>query len=211
LKFRWRPSSPPHATPALSFREGTQSECSCYEADELRHAPSRLRSFAPCVYRKLRPFDLVTESLNVGDLARISAEFRKLFLAPAQTDPSLRSFPWVSPLDQFGQQPRKGCRGSFLRTKALRGAAAREGAGRLDQKISLTCEHVNTHVNTSQHVNSLTRAGLTPRTESARPGTVAGKSGKQLKPVTPLFQAEECGRMGGKRCRRRALRDRHQA
>src|SRR3984893_15014627 len=42
-----RRSSPPHATPALSFREGTQSQCGCYEADELRHAPSRLRSFAP--------------------------------------------------------------------------------------------------------------------------------------------------------------------
>ena len=33
--------------------------------------------------------------------------------------------------------------------KASRGATARDSASRLDQEISLTCEHVNTHVNTS--------------------------------------------------------------
>src|SRR6266566_9753793 len=41
-------------TPALSFREGMQSECSCYGADELRHAPSRLRSFAPPRSRRIQ-------------------------------------------------------------------------------------------------------------------------------------------------------------
>jgi hypothetical protein len=78
------------------------------------------------------------------------ANFRRIpktFLAPAQTDPSLRSFPWVSPLDQFGQQPRKGCRGSFLRTKALRGAAARGDGSCAAEKIRFTCEQVNAHVN----------------------------------------------------------------
>src|SRR5258707_3526743 len=59
-----RPSSPPHATPALSFREGTQSECSCYEADELRHAPSRLRSFAPPRSRRIQMAP--TTLLNAG-------------------------------------------------------------------------------------------------------------------------------------------------
>ena len=45
-----RASSPPYATPA----EETQSECSCHEADELRHAPSRLRSSAPPRSRRIQ-------------------------------------------------------------------------------------------------------------------------------------------------------------
>jgi hypothetical protein len=82
---------------------------------------------------------------------RISAKFRNFFYSC-----SMRTWqPLTSP--NFA--------GPSCRQIAMRGATARGAASRADEKIRLTCEHVNAHVNTStrQRVKALTRAGLTPR------------------------------------------------
>jgi hypothetical protein len=63
----------------------------------------------------------------------------------------------VGALDSRGEQSRAKrtghrrngleLRGSSRRRKAMRGATARGAASRAEEKIRLTCEHVNAHVN----------------------------------------------------------------
>jgi hypothetical protein len=68
--------------------------------------------------------------VDAGDLAQIPADFRKLFLTTAQTDPLVETLPFgvSSRLINLASSRARFRRGSFLRTKALRGAAARGAA-----------------------------------------------------------------------------------